>query len=139
MDPISLSDSKSTEIIIVAWVFTGAAFFTVAIANFCSGSPPRGCPTTRGLMEVSYSPGEGLDETARQAFSDLISRVVALVEATLREGAVHGEFTGDVRQDALQLVTIARGLVVIERAYGDERQLHAIARHTVDLILMRRS
>ena len=28
------------------------AFFDLTIKNFRSGSPPRGCPTTRGLMEL---------------------------------------------------------------------------------------
>jgi AcrR family transcriptional regulator len=39
------------------------AFFELAIKNFRSGSPPRGCPTTRGLMELTSVEGEGLDET----------------------------------------------------------------------------
>ena len=41
------------------------AFFDLTIKNFRSGSPPRGCPTTRGLMELSPVEGEGLDENAR--------------------------------------------------------------------------
>ena len=47
------------------------AFFNLTIKNFRSGSPPRGCPTTRGLMELGSVEGEGLDENARQAFADL--------------------------------------------------------------------
>src|SRR5689334_514282 len=67
------------------------AFFDVAIANFCKGSPPRGCPTTRGLMEVSQVEGEGLDENARQAFADLLTRLIGLIECALREGRGRGE------------------------------------------------
>ena len=36
-----------------------AAFFDVTIKNMCAGSPPRGCPTTRALMEVGSVDGEG--------------------------------------------------------------------------------
>ena len=38
------------------------AFLELTIKNFRSGSPPRGCPTTRGLMELGSVEGEGLDE-----------------------------------------------------------------------------
>ena len=49
--------------------------------------------------------------------------------------AVRGEFAGDPARDAWHLVTVARGLVVLERAFGDEAQLHGIARHAVDTVL----
>ena len=38
------------------------AFFDMTIRNLCAGSPPRGCPTTRGLMELGSAEGEGLDD-----------------------------------------------------------------------------
>lgn len=110
-------------------------FFDVAIANFCKGSPPRGCPTTRGLMEISSVEGDGLDETARQAFASLLTRVVELIEGALRAGVACGDFRGDPEITALHIVTIARGLVVLERAFGDEAQLRRIARYTVDTVL----
>ena len=51
------------------------AFFELTIKNFRSGSPPRGCPTTRGLMELTSVEGEGLDENARKTFADLVARI----------------------------------------------------------------
>ena len=42
------------------------AFFDLTIKNFRSGSPPRGCPTTRGLMELSSVEGDWLDENAER-------------------------------------------------------------------------
>lgn len=114
------------------------AFFDVAITNFCKGSPARGCPTTRGLMEIGSVEGEGLDESARRAFAGLLCRLIELVENALRDGAGRGEFHGDPERTALHIVTIARGLVVLERAFGDEAQLRAVARHTIDMILSRR-
>lgn len=111
------------------------AFFNLTIRNFRSGSPPRGCPTTRGLMELGAAEGEGLDENARKAFADLMSRITGLIRDALAEGATRGEFDGDAAAAALHIATVTRGLAVLERAYGDEAQLRKIASHAVDLVL----
>src|SRR5690348_7628506 len=110
------------------------AFFSLTIKNFRSGSPPRGCPTTRGLMELG-SDGDGLDENARQKFADLITRIAGLVQGTLAKGVHKGEFKGDPASAALHIVTVTRGLAVLERAFGNEAQLRKIAADTVDLVL----
>ncbi|MBN8991249.1 MAG: TetR/AcrR family transcriptional regulator [Rhizobiales bacterium] len=111
------------------------AFFDLTIKNFRSGTPPRGCPTTRGLMELSPVEGEGLDENARQAFADLMQRINALLQQTLSDGADRGEFSGDAESAALHIATVTRGLAVLERAFGDEAQLRKVATHTIDLML----
>jgi TetR/AcrR family transcriptional repressor of nem operon len=115
------------------------AFFALTIKNFRSGSPPRGCPTTRGLMELTSGDGEGLDENARQAFADLITRSTNLIQQALAEGAARGEFKGDPEIAALHIATATRGLAVLERAYGDEARLRRIAANTVDLVLAKAS
>lgn len=112
-----------------------AAFFDLTIRNFRSGSPPRGCPTTRGLMELGSAEGEGLDENAREAFAELVTRSTALLQEVLVEGAKRGEFKGNAVSDALHIATVTRGLAVLERAFGDEAQLRKIAMHTIDLVL----
>jgi len=115
------------------------AFFDLTIKNFCSGSPPRGCPTTRGLMEVASVEGEGLDENARQAFADLLARIIGLIQDALSKGVERGEFSGAPDIAALHIVTVTRGLAVLERAFGDEVQLRKIAIHTVNLVLDKKS
>jgi TetR/AcrR family transcriptional repressor of nem operon len=115
------------------------AFFDLTIKNFRSGSPPRGCPTTRGLMELTSVEGEGLDENARQAFADLVARITGVVQGALSEGIERGEFKGDPESAALHIVTVTRGLAVLERAFGDEAQLRKIAKHTIDLVLDKKS
>jgi len=40
---------------------------------------------------------------------------------------------------ALHIVTVTRGLAVVERAFGDEAQLRRIAAHTVNLVLDKES
>ena len=86
-------------------------------------------------MELASVKGEGLDENARQAFADLVARITGLVQETLSEGVARGEFNGDPEIAALHIVTVTRGLAVLERAFGDEAQLRKIAAHTVDLVL----
>jgi TetR/AcrR family transcriptional regulator, transcriptional repressor for nem operon len=115
------------------------AFFDAVIKNFRSGTTPRGCPTTRGLMELAPSDGEGLDENARQAFADLITRITTLLQDALSQGAERGEFNGDPEVAALHITTVARGLAVLERAFGDEVQLRKIAKDTIDLMLGKKS
>jgi TetR/AcrR family transcriptional repressor of nem operon len=110
-------------------------FLDLTIRNFRSGSPARGCPTTRGLMELGAAEGEGLDENARQAFAGLMERIKGLLQEALSEGAERGEFKGDPETAALHIATVTRGLAVLERAFGDEAQLRKIAAHTVDLVL----
>ncbi len=109
------------------------AFFDMTIRNMCAGA--RGCPTTRGLMELGSAEGDGLDENAREAFAELIARITALVRAALFEGASRGEFKGNAGTAALHIVTVTRGLAVLERAFGDEGQLRKIARGTVELVM----
>jgi AcrR family transcriptional regulator len=111
------------------------AFFEVTIRNFRSGSPPRGCPTTRGLMELTSGDGEQPDEDARRAFGDLVARITGLVQEALSEGMARGEFSGAPDIAALHIITVTRGLAVLERAFGDEAQLRKIAAHTIDLVL----
>jgi AcrR family transcriptional regulator len=111
------------------------AFFDLTIRNFRSGTPPRGCPTTRGLMELGAAEGEGLEEDARRAFADLISAIAALLREALASAAARGEFSGDPEAAALHIVTVTRGLAVLERAFGDEAGLRRIAAHTIDLLL----
>jgi hypothetical protein len=85
-------------------------------------------------MELSPE-GEGLDENARKAFADLMTRITGLVQQALSEGAARGEFKGDPAIAALHIATVTRGLAVLERAFGDEAELRRIAKHTVDLVL----
>ncbi len=90
-----------------------AAFFDLTIRNFRSGSPPRGCPTTRGLMELAPVKGKGPDAEARRAFADLLARITGLIEDVFAEGVERGEFSADPAVAALHIVTVTRGLAVM--------------------------
>lgn len=86
-------------------------------------------------MELGAAEGEGLDEDARKAFADLVTRITALVQDALSAGVERGEFDGNPAAAALNIITVTRGLAVLERAFGDEPQLRKIAAHTIDLVL----
>ena len=86
-------------------------------------------------MEVASVEGEGLDENARQAFADFVARIIGLVQEALSKGVERGEFDGAPEIAALHIVTVTRGLAVLERAFGDEAQLRRIAAHTINLVL----
>jgi len=111
------------------------AFFDMTIRNFRSGTPPRGCPTTRGLMELDSSADAALHDQAREAFAALLTRITALIEDAFARAAARGEFSGDATAAAWQIATVTRGLAVLERAFDDEPQLRKIAADTIDLLL----
>jgi len=110
------------------------AFFDLTIRRFRSGSPPRGCPTTRGLMELTIA-GESAQQDARKAFAALLSAITELLREVFSEASARGQFGGDAAAAALHVLTVTRGLAVLERAFGDEMQLRKIAAHTVALLL----
>jgi TetR/AcrR family transcriptional repressor of nem operon len=112
------------------------AFFALTIKRFRAGSPARGCPTTRGLMELTPAGSNADNEAARQAFAGLLTRIAALLEAMF-ENAPKAEFKGDPKAAALHIVTVTRGLAVLERAFNNEAQLKKIAAHAVELVLGR--
>jgi TetR/AcrR family transcriptional regulator, transcriptional repressor for nem operon len=112
-----------------------AAFFDVTIRSMCSGAPSRGCPTTRGLMELGPVGGEGPDEDVRKCFAGLVEHITGLLQDTLSEGLKRGEFKGSPEMAARHIVTVTRGLAVLERAFGDEAGLRRIAGHTIALVL----
>lgn len=107
----------------------------VSIANFCRGRPARSCPTTRGLMESVIDNSEGLGPEARKALGELIDQVIERVERAFTDGAARGEFTGDSRLSARQLVAVVRGLVILERSGIHRAELEAIAQHSVRTLL----
>ncbi len=112
-----------------------ADFYDYSISNYCTGTPHRGCPTTRALMEIPSI--ADTQDTTRQAFAELLQRLITLISDTLAEALTTGEFNGDPHLTAEHLVAVARGLVVMEKAFGDEAQLRRVAAFTVDAVLAR--
>ncbi|MEM7709142.1 MAG: TetR/AcrR family transcriptional regulator [Pseudomonadota bacterium] len=108
-------------------------FYDYSISNYCTGTPHRGCPTTRALMEIPSL--ADTQDTTKQAFADLLQRLIELISGALTDGLGSGEFTGDPHLTAEHLVAVARGLVVMEKAFGDEAQLRRIAGFTINAVV----
>lgn len=115
------------------------AFFAAAIANFADGDPPRGCPTTRGLMELDRYEDQTMADQARSAFAALLTDVQDRLEKAFTAGVARGDFSGDPASAARIIFTIARGMVVINDAFQNRTLLDDIANDAVNAVLARPS
>jgi len=106
------------------------SFFGFVITSMTTGVPTRGCLSTKTAVGV-----EALEEPIRAAVRDLLEEIeAALYERLSRPGDVN-RLALPPRQAARLIVTMTRGLVVIERVYGDEKRLRSMAESLIGLLL----
>ncbi|WP_427184000.1 TetR/AcrR family transcriptional regulator [Bordetella bronchialis] len=106
-------------------------FFAFAIESMTTGTPARGCLSTKTALGT-----ENLDESIRAAIRDLMDEIeAALLERFSRPDA-QGRLQADPVQAARTIVTMTRGLVVIERVYRDQKRMRAVADLLIDLLLV---
>jgi AcrR family transcriptional regulator len=104
-------------------------FFDVIIVNMTSGSPPRGCLTTRTALDSAIS-----GTAVRQRVQGLLSRLEQLVSKAI--GSAPGrQLTIDANRLARVVVTFTRGLAVMERAGYGRRQLKEAAATFVEALV----
>jgi TetR/AcrR family transcriptional regulator, transcriptional repressor for nem operon len=103
-------------------------FFDVIIVNMTSGSPARGCLTTRTALDAPIS-----SPAVRQRIRDLLSRLEELVSKAIRS-APDGGRAIDANRLACVVVTFTRGLAVMERAGYSRKQLKEAATTFVDAL-----
>lgn len=107
------------------------SFFDVLIVNMTTGSPSRGCLTTRTALDAGIS-----SENVRERVQGLIDRLEQIVSAAI--GSVPGKPAGiDANRLARVVVTFTRGLAVMERAGYSRRQLKESAATFVDALMLR--
>ena len=110
------------------------SFFATAIYSFTKGSNGLGCPTTRGLMEVTEEEG-GLDDEAREAFASLLTGVSGLLRKAFEDASNSGQFSGgDPDLAADHVLAVARGMVILDTAFEDVERLERIAAYTIALV-----
>lgn len=106
------------------------AFFAFMIGSMTTGMPARGCLSTKAAFGRDV-----IDEPIREA----LQRMLDGLEAVLAERLARpekGVRLGVSPQEAARLiVTLTRGIVVIERIYQDKRRLRADAEALTALIL----
>ncbi|WP_394777643.1 TetR/AcrR family transcriptional regulator [Undibacterium sp.] len=106
------------------------AFFDFCIGSMTTGSPTRGCMTTKTATDIQSS-GEGIQATIKdmadeveQALLDRLSTTEALPHLALPPA-----------EAARLIATFTRGLVFMERVYQDPARLRATAASLVKVVV----
>jgi TetR/AcrR family transcriptional regulator, transcriptional repressor for nem operon len=104
-------------------------FFDVIIVNMTSGSPSRGCLTTRTALDAAIS-----SKDVGERVQGLLSRLEQLVSKAIGS-APNRSPTVDANRLARVVVTFTRGLAVMERAGYSRKQLKETAATFVDALV----
>jgi len=107
-------------------------FFNVIIANMTSGSPPRGCLTTRTALDAAVA-----STAVRQRVRNLLSRLEQIIANAIAVAPAKLLPT-DANRLARVIVTFTRGLAVMERAGYGRKQLREAAATFVDTLAVDR-
>jgi AcrR family transcriptional regulator len=108
------------------------AFFDAAIANMTSGSPSRGCLTTKTATEMGRI-GPGVEARVKRLLDDLQE----MVATALRRKEFRGTLSLAPNAAAEVVVTFTRGLAVMERVHGDRKRLKHVATQLVSALCPR--
>jgi TetR/AcrR family transcriptional regulator, transcriptional repressor for nem operon len=103
-------------------------FFDAAIANMTSGSPPRGCLTTRTALDAAIS-----SPAVRQGVQNLLNRLEQLIAKAI-SSASNRPRAMNANRLARVVVTFTRGLAVMERAGYSRKHLKATAATFVEAL-----
>jgi TetR/AcrR family transcriptional repressor of nem operon len=104
-------------------------FFDVIIVNMTTGSPSRGCLTTRTALDAGIS-----SEEVRERVQGLLDRLEQIVSNAI-DSATGKPDTIDPDRLARVVVTFTRGLAVMERAGYSRKQLKETAATFVDALV----
>ena len=104
-------------------------FFGMIISNMTSGSPPRGCLTTRTALDSAIS-----SRAVRQRLQSLLRRLEQLIAKAI-SSAPNRSPAIDADRLARVVVTFTRGLAVMERAGYGRKQLKEAAATFVDALV----
>ena len=104
-------------------------FLDVIIVNMTSGSPQRGCLTTRTALDAAVS-----STVVRQRVHGLLGKLEQVVSNAI-SGAPHRPLAVDANRLARVIVTFTRGLAVMERAGYRRKQLKEAAGTFVDALV----
>ena len=104
-------------------------FLDVIVTNMTSGSPARGCLTTRTALDAAIS-----SDAVRERVRGLLGRLEQIVAKAI--GAAPGKAPAiDANKLARVVVTYTRGLAVMERAGYSRKQLKEAAATFVDALV----
>ena len=105
-------------------------FFDFTITSMTTGVPTRGCLTTKTAIDTRAD-----DERIRGALRDLLDNVERLLRERLSTDEVRSRLAISPAEAARVLITMTRGIVVMERVYQDADRLRATAASLIDALL----
>jgi TetR/AcrR family transcriptional regulator, transcriptional repressor for nem operon len=105
------------------------SFFDMIIVNMTSGTPQRGCLTTRTALDAAISSPE-----VRQRVQGLLARLEDVVSKAI-SSAPGRRPAVDANRLARVIVTFTRGIAVMERAGYSRKQLKESAATFVDAVV----
>lgn len=105
-------------------------FFAHVVNSITTGTPTRGCLSTKTVVGA-----EDLGEPAHTAIQALVDELEGILYARLSRADKNEQLAIPPRQAARLLVTMTRGLVVIERVYRDEKRMRAMGNELITLLL----
>jgi AcrR family transcriptional regulator len=97
-----------------------ANFFNWAIQSMTTGTPARGCLTTKTATDFTAD-----TPRIRAALAQFLEALEATVARRLREPQAQGVLSVPPADAAKLVVAMSRGLVVMERVHQDRRKLRA--------------
>lgn len=105
-------------------------FFDFTITSMTTGVPTRGCLTTKTAIDTQAD-----GERIRAALRDLLDNLERLVRERLSTDEARLRLAIPPAEAARVLITMTRGIVVMERVYQDPGRLRATAAALIDALL----
>jgi AcrR family transcriptional regulator len=106
-------------------------FFEFIVDWLLEGEPARGCLSTKMVFG-----GETVDPAIRQAVGDMLGRLESAVRERLSQPDNAHTLILPPARAAQLVITVARGIVVLERVYANDRKrLRASADALMDVLL----
>jgi AcrR family transcriptional regulator len=106
------------------------AFFTFAIRSITQGSPSRGCLSTKTAMEVDPE-----SPRLHDALQNMLNELEAIVLGALATPGAKQRLAIAAPQAARLIVTMTRGIAVMERVYDNPKSLRQTAAGLVDALV----
>ncbi|MRT02355.1 TetR/AcrR family transcriptional regulator [Ewingella americana] len=98
------------------------SFFDFAINSMTTGTPTRGCLSTKTIVGT-----EAPDEAIKAQVKALLDDIETALSERISRADEQDNLALDPMATAQLIVTLTRGLVVIERTYQDKQRLQNVA------------
>ncbi|GAA4561763.1 TetR/AcrR family transcriptional regulator [Planotetraspora kaengkrachanensis] len=105
-------------------------FFDFTITSMTTGVPTRGCLTTKTAIDTKAD-----GERIRAAVRGLLDDMERLLERRLSADDARPRLAVPPAEAARVLITMTRGIVVMERVYQDAERLRATAAALIDALV----